>query len=85
MDKYSIEIVPKAEKEFSRLSEIIKSRVSSKIIVLEDNPRPFGCKKLVGTDYYRIRIGDYRVVYSIKDSSKTVKILSIAHRKEVYR
>ena len=85
MDKYSIEIVPKAEKEFSRLPEIIKSRVRSKILLLEDNPRPFGCKKLVGTDYYRIRIGDYRVVYSINDSSKIVKILSIAHRKEIYR
>ncbi len=85
MNKYSVEIVPKAEKEFSKLPAKVKSRVRSKILLLEDNPRPFGCKKLVETEYYRIRIGDYRVVYSINDSGKTVKILSIAHRKEVYR
>lgn len=85
MDKYSVEIIPKAEKEFSRLPGVVKNRVRAKILLLENNPRPFGYKKLIETDYYRIRIGDYRVVYSINDSSKIVKILSIAHRKEVYR
>ena len=85
MDKYTVEIVPKAEKEFLKLLEVVKSRVRKKIFLLEDNPRPFGSKKLKETAYYRIRIGDFRMVYSIHDNIKIVKILSVAHRKDVYR
>jgi len=85
VDKYSIEIIPKAEKEFLKLPDNFKSLIRKSILQLEDNPRPFGVKKLRETDYYRIRIGDYRVLYSIFDSSRLIKILSIAHRKEVYR
>ncbi|OHB97782.1 MAG: hypothetical protein A2W74_09230 [Planctomycetes bacterium RIFCSPLOWO2_12_38_17] len=85
MDKYSIEIVTKAEKEFLKLPETAKNRVREKILLLENNPRPFGSKKLRETEYYRIRIGDFRVIYSIHDNNKIVKILSVAHRKDVYR
>jgi mRNA interferase RelE/StbE len=85
MDKYSIEIVAKAEKEFLKLPETAKKRVREKILLLENNPRPFGSKKLRGTEYYRIRIGDFRVIYSIHDNNKIVKILSVAHRKDVYK
>jgi mRNA interferase RelE/StbE len=85
MPKYAVEIIPKAEKEFLKLSERLKDSISRKILALEDNPRPFGSKKLKETDYYRIRFGDFRVIYSINDAAKLVKVLSIAHRKEVYR
>lgn len=85
MDKYSIEIIPKVEKEFLKLPENFKNHITKAILQLEDNPRPFGVKKLRETEYYRIRVGDYRVLYSISDSSRSVKILSIAHRKEIYR
>lgn len=54
MDKYTVEIVPKAEKEFLKLPEVVKSRVRRKIFLLEDNPRPLGSKKLKETEYYRI-------------------------------
>ncbi|HAS16342.1 MAG: hypothetical protein A2Y48_08145 [Nitrospirae bacterium RIFCSPLOW2_12_42_9] len=85
MGKYSIEIVPKAEKEFLKLPDTVRVKIRDKIISLEDNPRPFGHKKLKETEYYRLRSGDYRLIYSIDDNVKTIKVLSIAHRKDVYR
>ena len=56
-----------------------------KILALESNPRPSGIKKLQVFEYYRIRIGDYRVVYSINDKSHLIKILDLGHRKDIYR
>lgn len=85
MGKYSIEIVPKAEKEFLKLPDSVRVKIRDKILSLEDNPRPFGYKKLKETEYYRLRSGDYRVIYSIDDKVKTINVLSIAHRKDVYR
>lgn len=85
MSKYSVEIVPKAEKEFLKLPESVRMKIRKQILSLGSNPRPFGCNKLKETEYYRLRNGDYRTIYSIDDNGKIVKILSIAHRKEVYR
>ncbi|MBM4388758.1 MAG: type II toxin-antitoxin system RelE/ParE family toxin [Deltaproteobacteria bacterium] len=85
MEKYSVEIVPKAEKEFRKRAAAIKARVREKILSLEENPRISGSKKLRETEFYRIRVGDYRAIYSIFDKEKVIKILSIGHRKEVYR
>lgn len=55
------------------------------MLSLETNPRTVGVKKLQAFDYYRIRIGDYRAVYSINDKAHLVKILDIGHRKDIYR
>jgi len=82
---YSVEIVSKAEKEYLKLPQSVKSRFQEIILSLEKDPRPFGSKKLRETDYYRLRRGDYRMSYSIDDKSRVVKILSIGHRKEIYR
>ncbi len=82
---YIVEIVPKAEKEFLKLPPVEQKKIRNKILSLEENPRPFGAKKLRETEYFRIRSGDYRVVYSIDDNRRIVKILSIAHRKDIYR
>ncbi|OAV63330.1 Plasmid stabilization system protein [Bacteroidales bacterium Barb6XT] len=83
---YNLIIDKKAKKELSRLPieyyRLIMKRISS----LKQNPRPFGYCKLSGSDNkYRIRIGDYRVVYSIKDDVLTVKVIKIDHRSEVYK
>jgi mRNA interferase RelE/StbE len=85
MGKYSVEIISKAEKEFLKLPESVRIKVRKQIILLENNPRPFSSKKLRETEYYRLRSGDYRVVYSISDNDKIIKVLSIAHRKDVYK
>jgi mRNA interferase RelE/StbE len=82
---YSIEIISKAEREFLKLPESIQRQIRKQILSLENNPRPFGSTKLKDSEFHRIRSGDYRVIYSIDDENKAVKILSIAHRKDVYR
>ena len=83
--KYHLEITSTAEKELRKFPEKLQEHFFSKIFSLGDHPRPFGCKKLRGSGYYRIRIGNYRAVYSIDDAKKTVKILDIGHRKDIYR
>ena len=85
MGEYSVVIVSKAEKEFLKLPARVKASLTKKILSLEDNPRPLGAKKLKETDYYRIRVGDFRAIYSIDDTKRTVKILSMGHRREIYR
>ncbi|MBA4419280.1 MAG: type II toxin-antitoxin system mRNA interferase toxin, RelE/StbE family [Syntrophus sp. (in: bacteria)] len=82
---YTIEIVPRAEKEYLKLPNDVRGQIRKKILSLEENPKPFGSKKLRETDYYRVRAGDYRVIYIVDDNKKRVLILSLAHRKEVYR
>jgi len=61
-------------------------RIRDALLLLRDDPRPRGCKKLRGgTDTYRIRIGDYRAVYDVDDEARTVLLLRVRHRREVYR
>lgn len=85
MGKFTVEIVPKAEKEYLRLPDSAKNKIRDKILSLEENPRPYGAKKLRETLYYRIRVGDFRVIYIVHDAERRVKVLSVGHRREVYR
>ncbi len=83
---YTVIIENKAQKEFLKLSPPHDSFVKKGIDGLEKNPRPQGVKKLAGTkDGYRVRIGDYRILYTIDDKKKIVTIYRIRHRREVYR
>ena len=82
---YRVEIVSSAQTQFKKLPASLRERITHHLIPLQDNPRPFGSKKLRDTSYYRLRVGDYRVIYSIDDKDRLVKILDIAHRREVYR
>jgi len=83
---YSIEIKQSAQKELANLPRNIADKVIKQVRALADDPRPTGCKKLVGTDYtYRIRINDYRVVYSIFDQQLVIQVIKIGHRKAVYK
>ncbi|MFH1761481.1 MAG: type II toxin-antitoxin system RelE/ParE family toxin, partial [bacterium] len=63
----------------------LQNRLINKILSLNSNPRPRGFKKLLGSNNYRIRTGDYRIVYTIDDKRRIVKILDIGHRKDIYR
>ena len=75
-----------ARKELERLQEPLLSRVFRRIEALGSNPRPRGCRKLEGAeDLWRIRIGDYRVIYSIDASRRLVDISAIRPRSEAYR
>jgi mRNA interferase RelE/StbE len=59
--------------------------VSRKIVELESNPRPQQCKKLSGRQEYRVRVGDYRVLYVVSDATRTIEIVAVGDRKDVYR
>ncbi len=83
--KYRIQIVPSTERQFRKFQPQLQDRIAAKILQLANHPRPHGSKKLRNTEYYRIRIGDYRVLYSINDNIRTVKILDIGHRRDIYR
>ncbi len=85
MAKYSLEIKPSAARELDALDDGLFARLDAKIVALAENPRPAGCKKLKGyKDHWRIRVGDWRVLYVIDDASKLVSITRVAHRKQVY-
>ncbi len=85
MAKYALDIKPSARKEMENLSDSLIARLTPKIDGLAANPRPSGCRKLRGyRDLWRIRTGDYRVVYIIDDDRKTVSVTRIAHRRDVY-
>ena len=83
--KYQVRIIPSAEREMNKLPALIHTRISRGILVLEDNPMPRGTKKLSGREEYRLRIGDYRVLYTIDDAEGIVTIFAVGHRREVYR
>jgi mRNA interferase RelE/StbE len=82
---YRLDIKPSAEKELDRLDTVIFDRVDAKVVLLADNPRPIGSKKLKGyRDVWRMRVGDWRIVYSIDDRARIVTILRVGHRRDVY-
>jgi len=82
---YQLRINNSVQKQFDRISLKEVKRITTKLLILRDNPRPSGCKKLHDENGYRIRIGVYRVLYEIDDKKKIVTIYKIAHRKDVYR
>ena len=83
---YRVEIKKSAQKEIAALPKRDQRRVMSAIADLADDPRPKGVRKLVDADdAYRIRVGDYRVVYQVAGRILTVFVVRVAHRKDVYR
>ncbi|MDD5174709.1 MAG: type II toxin-antitoxin system RelE/ParE family toxin [Candidatus Omnitrophota bacterium] len=83
--KYRIKIIPKAEKDLDAVTGRDFDAVKKRILLLSENPRPFGSKKLTDEGGYRIRSGDFRILYRIDDMVKEVIIYRIRHRKEVYK
>lgn len=85
MPEYTITFARSARKEIEALDEKIVNRIFPKIEVLSKEPRPAGCRKLTGNkNLWRIRVGDYRVVYSIDDENNIVDIIAVRHRKDAY-
>jgi len=83
---YQIEFSKKATKQFKAISLEMQLRLRPKIEALADEPRPSGVVKLSGEeDLYRIRVGDYRVVYQIEDENLIVLIIKLGHRDDIYR
>lgn len=82
---YKIKIKKSAAKEIASLAHNDLTRIIEKIQSLSNDPRPPGCKKLSGDEKYRLRAGNYRILYKIEDSELIIYVVKVGHRREVYR
>jgi mRNA interferase RelE/StbE len=84
--RYRVQIERRAQKALNALPRDLRRRVAAKVDALAENPRPLGVRKLEGEeDLYRLRVGDYRVLYAIRDAVLLVLVVRTADRREVYR
>lgn len=84
MPKYSISLSRTAEKQLDKLPDNIAEPILEVIGSLANNPRPHGSKKLRGRSGYRIRKGDYRIIYDIFDKHLVVEVIEVGHRRDIY-
>jgi mRNA interferase RelE/StbE len=85
MANYKLELTKTAQKNLKKLDKQTLQRLITKIESLKENPFPAGVKKLITNDGYRIRVGDYRIVYDVFEDLILVKILKVGHRKDIYK
>ncbi len=85
MAAYEIFFRESVWKELKKVPKADLKKILSRIEQLGTDPRPVGCEKLTGHELYRIRQGNYRIVYTIQDNELTVWVVKVGHRKEVYR
>ena len=85
MEKYRIEIKKSAAKEIKNLPSSEIKRILEKIFALSHNSRPFDCIKLSSEEKYRVRCGDYRILYTIEDQVLVVCVVKVGHQREIYR
>ncbi len=84
--KYRIDFKPSAAREFRKLSKDIAKRISKKIDSLAENPFPHGYTEMKGSkNYYRIKTGDYRIIYTVEHGELLILVVTIGHRREIYR
>jgi mRNA interferase RelE/StbE len=84
MPKYIIELTKKAKKKLDKLPDSTAFQIIETISQLENNPRPIGSKKLKGRDGYRVRSGNYRIIYEIIDHKLIIEIIDLGHRRDIY-
>jgi len=82
---HAVSILRRAQRELEALPKDVYQRIAVALRALATNPRPSGCQKLSGREAWWIRVGDYRVVYEIDDPARTVLVVHIGHRRDVYR
>ncbi|TAN37915.1 MAG: type II toxin-antitoxin system RelE/ParE family toxin [Verrucomicrobia bacterium] len=82
---YAISILRSAQASLTTLAPTSQTRVITAIRKLAINPRPAGVKKLAGREAWRIRVGDYRIIYEINDAELTILVVDLGHRREIYR
>jgi len=82
---YRIEILRLVRKQLEKIQESDRNRIIDSIRSLAENPRPTGSKKLSGRQAWRIRIGTYRVIYEVQDSELVILVVTVGHRRDVYR
>jgi mRNA interferase RelE/StbE len=82
---YQVGISRQAERSMARLSQSTYKQVRDSLEQRAHVPRPAGCKRLIDSAQWRLRVGDYRIIYNIDDAASTVLVLQVGHRSEVYR
>ncbi len=82
---YPVFISKSAQKSLDRLPFLMREKISKAILNLSSVSRPPNCKKLTGREAWRIRVGDYRVIYEIQENRLVILVVVVGHRKEVYR
>ena len=82
--KYELLIQRRARKQLADIAQPDRNRIIQAVRSLSDEPRPAGAVKLTGRNGWRIRVGNYRVIYEIKDDALVVLVISIGHRREIY-
>lgn len=82
---YRLFLLPRAQKELARLPIDTYERIRAAIRGLAEEPRPPGCRKLTGRQGWRLRVGDFRVLFEIDDDAMSVTVLHVGHRRDVYR
>lgn len=83
---YQVEFASRAQRMFRNLTADVQRRLDPAIQALSQDPRPPGCKKLSGEEFlWRIRVGDYRIVYQIQDNELLVLVVKVGHRRDIYR
>ncbi len=86
MSRYSVKLMPQAQKDLDSFSGKLLARFEKVIMGLYDEPRPRNAKKLIGTkSMYRIRVGSYRILYEVDDLKRVVKVYRVMHRKDAYK
>ncbi len=85
MPSYTILLTKKAQKQLDKLTNDVAEPIIEAISKLENEPRPNGYTKLKGRDSYRIRVGNYRVIYEIKDEELIIDVIALGHRKDIYK
>lgn len=85
MAAYSVYFRASVEKDLSAIPKSDLKKILQRIKALSEEPRPLGCEKLTGKERYRVRQGNYRIVYSIQDKELTVWVVKVGHRKDIYR
>jgi mRNA interferase RelE/StbE len=84
--KHKLTFLPAALRAFKKLPAQVIGQLSPYLIQLSENPRPAGCKKLKGrSELWRVRVGDYRIVYQIDDGQLLILVLAVGHRKDIYQ
>lgn len=84
MPKYTVVLTKKAQKQLDKVSDKIAEQLIESISKLSNNPRPLGYKKLKGRDGFRIRSGNYRIIYEIFDNELIIDVIALGHRKNIY-
>ncbi|MEO6788557.1 MAG: type II toxin-antitoxin system RelE/ParE family toxin [Chthoniobacteraceae bacterium] len=82
---YGVILPRSVRKTLDRLPDAVSARILDRLTELETNPRPADVKKLKGRDAWRIRVGDYRVIYEIHDRELHILVITLGHRRDVYR